>query len=199
MDPLLFPVATACYFYGAIPFSYVFTYLASGKRIYEAGSRNIGVANTFVVGGLVAGLLTVCSEASKVFVCIAAADVLFGGSIDIVLLFVFSAFLGTLFSVFLKGRGSVGSTMQAFALLMLTTPTAIVFFVTIGVGYWLVKDKKRVPVIAETLLPVILLVIEQTVGWVLFGLCTALLFLLKYATREDDVEYLPWKGGLNRA
>jgi glycerol-3-phosphate acyltransferase PlsY len=199
MDALLFPVTAACYFYGAIPFSYVFTYLTSGKRIYEAGSRNVGVANAFVVGGIAAGLLTVCGELSKVLVCIAVADVLFGGSTNVVLLFVFSAFVGTLFSVFLKGRGSVGSTMQAFALLILTTPTAIVFFVTIGVGYWLVKDKKHVPLIAETLLPVIILVIEQTVGWVLFGLCTALLFLLKYATREDDVEYLPWKGGLNRA
>jgi hypothetical protein len=71
MDALLLPLTAACYLYGAIPFSYVFTYLASGKRIYEAGSRNIGVANTFVVGGMIAGLLTVCSEISKVVVCIA--------------------------------------------------------------------------------------------------------------------------------
>jgi acyl phosphate:glycerol-3-phosphate acyltransferase len=199
MDPLLFPVIAACYLYGAIPFSYVFTYLASGKRIYEAGSRNIGVSNAFVVGGLLAGLLTVCSEVSKVLVCIAAAGVLFGGSINIVLLLVFSAFVGTLFPVFLRGRGSVGSTMQGFSLLILSTPTAIVFCVTIGVTYWLLKDKQRVPIIAEALLPVILLVTEQTVGWVLFGLSTASLFLLQYRKRHDDVEYLPWRGGLNRA
>jgi len=199
MDPLLLPVAAACYLYGAIPFSYVFTYLASGKRIYEAGSRNVGVSNAFVVGGLIAGSLTVCGEVSKVLECIAAADMLFGGSIDIVLLLVFSAFVGTLFPVFLWGRGSVGSTMQGFALLILSTPTAVVFCITIGVTYWLLKDKQRVPIIAEALLPVILLFTEQTVGWVLFGLCTASLFLLQYRKRHDDVEYLPWRGGLNRA
>jgi glycerol-3-phosphate acyltransferase PlsY len=199
MDALLLPLTAACYLYGAIPFSYVFTYLASGKRIYEAGSRNIGVANTFVVGGMIAGLLTVCSEISKVVVCIAAAYVLFAGSTDVVLLLVFSAFVGTQFSVFLKGRGSVGSTMQGFALLVLSPLTAIVFFVTIAVAYWLLKIKQGVPIIAEAILPVILLVTEQTVGWVLFGLGTALLFLLKYAIRRDDVEYLPWRGGRNRA
>jgi acyl phosphate:glycerol-3-phosphate acyltransferase len=199
MDLLLFPIATACYFYGAIPFSYAFTHLASGKRIYEAGSRNVGVANAFVVGGIAAGLLTVCGELSKVVVCIAAAYLLFEGSTDVLLLLVFSAFVGTQFSVFLKGRGSVGSTMQGFALLILSPPTAIIFFVTIAVAYWLLKIKQGVPIIAEALLPVILLGTEQTVGWVLFGLCTALLFLLKYAVRQDDVAYLPWKGGLSRA
>jgi hypothetical protein len=83
--------------------------------------------------------------------------------------------------------------------LVLSPLTAIVFFVTIAVAYWLLKIKQGVPIIAEAILPVILLVTEQTVGWVLFGLGTALLFLLKYAIRRDDVEYLPWRGGRNRA
>ena len=53
------------YLYGSIPFGYIATYIIKGKKLTEEGTGNVGVTNTFKVGGTGAGIVTILGEISK--------------------------------------------------------------------------------------------------------------------------------------
>src|SRR6056297_2677882 len=65
MNSYYLTIAISAYLYGAIPFGFIFTWLFTGKKVYDYSTRTIGVANTFTVGGKKAGYLTVIGESSK--------------------------------------------------------------------------------------------------------------------------------------
>lgn len=192
MDPLLFPVAIACYLYGAIPFGYVFTYLASGKRIYEGGSRNVGVANAFYAGGLAAGLLTVCGEVSKVIVPAGSAMYLFPGNTTVMLAFILSSFIGTNFSLFLKGKGGLGATIELWTLLFFSPYSAITLGTLFLVVYGITKNTYYTVMTTQIFLPIVLLILERSAAWAAFGTVILIVFLLKYRPDRDDFAYWRW-------
>ncbi len=78
--PLLF------YLYGSLPFAHVFTYLKTGKRIYEENSRNVGVANSYNTAGMLVGTLTVIGEISKGLLPLLVSFLWFSFSLDVSLL-----------------------------------------------------------------------------------------------------------------
>jgi glycerol-3-phosphate acyltransferase PlsY len=192
MDTLLFPVAIACYLYGAIPFGYVFTYLASGKRIYEGGSQNVGVANAFHTGGIVAGLLTVFGEVSKVIVPAGSAMYLFPHNTTVMLVFILSSFMGTNFSVFLKGKGGLGATIELWTLLFFSPYSAITLGAVFLIAYRVTKDTYYTVMITQAFLPVVLFIFERSVAWASFGAVILMVFLLKYRRSRDDFAYWRW-------
>lgn len=49
--------------YGSIPFAIISTYVLKREIICERGTRNVGVADAFMVGGLLVGFLTVLGDA----------------------------------------------------------------------------------------------------------------------------------------
>ena len=150
MGPLLAVIALS-YLFGAIPFAYLYFRFVRGVRLTEAGTGTIGIINSFAVGGVAATAVTVLGEISKAAMAGVFAFNVGDGSVPTILAAVFAAFIGTNYSVFLKGRGGKGATV------LLWGQGFITFWVPITVG-----------IIAGLLLLVSKWWIEIKRGWVLF-------------------------------
>jgi glycerol-3-phosphate acyltransferase PlsY len=183
------------YFYGALPYAYLVTYLIKRKNLGEEGTGNIGVTNAFKVGGYVVGIITVLGEISKAFVPIFIAHRLFPGNVNLTLLFVYCALIGTSFSIFLKGKGSKASTVALWSLLILS-PYALLTLLTL----WIVILKiagdnvliKKIPLL---FIPIVIFIFEQDLIFTFFGFLTSLLFFLNSFKRKDDfIHYGIFKG-----
>ena len=74
------------YLYGSIPFSLIFTYILTGKRLDTSGTGNIGVANAFGAGGLICGFLSVLADASKGLLPVLIANYIYNGSLFLIIL-----------------------------------------------------------------------------------------------------------------
>jgi acyl-phosphate glycerol 3-phosphate acyltransferase len=174
------------YAYGSVPFALIFTYFIKGEIIYEKGTRNVGVANAFWVGGLPAGFLTVVGETSKALLPLFVSNYYFDGDLVTSLFFVFSAILGTNFSVFLKGRGGMGRTVLICTLLILAPISVLILGALWLIVYKVSKDSYNSSIINNSLIPVILLSLEQSVPLALFGLAGATLFYLNFDKSRDE-------------
>ncbi|MFB0514532.1 MAG: glycerol-3-phosphate acyltransferase, partial [Candidatus Bathyarchaeia archaeon] len=184
LDILL--LASIFYFYGSIPFAFIFTYLLQGKVIYRKGTRNVGVANTFMVAGLPAGFLTVAGEVSKAVLPLVVGNLYYSDDLVISLIFIFSAIIGTNFSVFLKGKGGMGSTILLWTLATLSPYSLLLFFAVSIFAFLATKNSYYTSIIAHLLLPAEIFLIERSTPFTIFGLSTAILFLSKYNRSRDD-------------
>ena len=174
------------YIYGSIPFAFIFTYMTKGEIIYKKGTKNVGVANAFGVGGLLAGFLTVMGETSKALLPLIVSNYYFDGDLTTSLIFIFSTMLGTSFSIFLKGKGSMGRTILIWTLLILAPISAILLGATWLVIYKICKDSYYSSIINNFLIPVVLLSIEQSILFAIFGLSVATLFYFNFDKSRDD-------------
>ncbi len=186
IEPLF--LAPIFYVYGSIPFALVFTYLIKGEVIYEKSTRNVGVANTFMVGGLLAGFLTVAGELSKTVFPLIVTSLFFGGDIVLSLVFVFSTIIGTNFSIFLKGRGGKGTTILIWTLAILSPYSLILVSVISVFAFIVTRYSYYTSIITYLLVPLTLFLVEQSIPFVAFGLSVAILFIFKYNRRRDDFE-----------
>jgi glycerol-3-phosphate acyltransferase PlsY len=186
------------YLYGAIPFSYIATYLTTGKNLGKEGTGNVGVTNAFKVGGKLAGITTVIGEISKALLPIYLGHYFFAGDLTITLLFVYCTLIGTNFSIFLKGKGGRGSTVALWSLLILS-PYSLILLLML----WLPVIKlsrgnltiKRIP---PFFIPIVIFLVERDIYFSLFGLLTSFLFCLSsYVKKDDFVEYGILHGRLN--
>jgi len=184
LDILL--LASIFYFYGSIPFAFIFTYLLKGQVIYRKGTRNVGVANTFMVAGLPAGFLTVAGEVSKAVFPLVVGNLYYSDDLVISLIFIFSAIIGTNFSVFLKGKGGMGSTILLWTLATLSPYSLLLFFAVSIFAFVATKNSYYTSIIAHLLLPAEIFLIERSTPFTIFGLSTAILFLSKYNRSRDD-------------
>lgn len=174
------------YTYGAIPYAYLATYLIKKKNLTQEGTGNIGVTNAFKVGGNTVGIITILGEISKAIVPIIIGYRFFPGNLAVTLLFVYCAFIGTSFSIFLKGRGSKASTVAMWSMLILS-PYALVTLLALwtvilkiaGDNFWL----KKIPLL---FIPIVIFIIERDLTFTLFGCLTSILFFLNSYKRKDD-------------
>jgi len=177
------------YMYGSIPFALIFTYVLKREIIYERGTGKVGVANTFMVGGLLAGFLTVLGDVSKVILALIVSSLYFNNDFTISLVLIFSAILGTNFSVFLKGKGDMGTTMLIWTLAFLSPFSLILFFGIATFVFTATRDSYYTSVIVHSSVPVVLILIERSIPFAIFGLLVAILFVSKYRRGRDEFEH----------
>ena len=187
MDAVLF--AMLSYLYGSIPFGYIATYIIKGKRLTEEGTGNVGVTNTYKVGGTGAVIVTIIGEISKAIVPIAIAKTLFPGSQPITFLFVFCSLVGTSFSAFLKGRGGKGSTAAFWSIFILSRYSCFVLLGTWIILALLARSSIHIKKLQLICIPCIICLVERDVAFTLFGLLTSVLFFLTTYLRKDDFTY----------
>ena len=174
------------YFYGAIPYAHIATYLLKRKNLSKEGTGNIGVTNAFKVGGYAVATITVLGETSKALVPLFLAHRFFSGNLYLSLLFVYLSLVGTSFSLFLKGKGGKGSTVAMWSLLILSPYSLFTLLalwmviIKVSRGNFLVK---RIPLL---FIPIIIYFFERDVLFALFGLLTSILFYLNSYRRKDD-------------
>lgn len=187
MDYLVF--ALISYLYGSIPFAYVAARFIAKKDLSREGSRNVGVTNAFKTGGLLSGILTVIGEISKALVPIFLGKYVFQSNLPATLLLVFCSFLGSMFSIYLKGKGGKGSTVMIWSLLVLSPFSLVIITLLWFVVYRLSKYYSSIKRIWLPCVPVVLYLIEQDVAFTLFGLFYSVCWYLKSLKSIDDLAY----------
>ena len=174
------------YLYGALPYAYIATYLIKRKHLGDEGTGNIGVTNAFKVGGTAAGIITVLGEISKAFLPVFIAHRFFHGNLNLTLLFVYCALIGTSFSIFLKGKGSKATTVGLWSLLILS-PYALLTLLLLGALTLKIAGNnvfiKKIPLL---FIPLVIFIFEQNLIFTLFGFLTSILFFLNSFKRKDD-------------
>ncbi|HNU36088.1 MAG TPA: glycerol-3-phosphate acyltransferase, partial [Methanomassiliicoccales archaeon] len=106
------------YLYGSIPYATLVSRKLVGKRMEEEGSGSVGVANTYMNAGMLAGSLTVAGEVSKGLLPLLLSYLYFDYSILASALFLSASLLGTNFSVYNKLLGGMGTTMVLWSMLV---------------------------------------------------------------------------------
>ena len=187
MDAVLF--AMLSYLYGSIPFGYLATYIIKGKRLTEEGTGNVGVTNTFKVGGTAAGIVTILGEISKAIVPIVTANTLFPGSQPVTFLFVFCSLVGTSFSAFLKGKGGKGSTAAFWSIFLLSRYACFILLGTWIILALLARSSIHIKKLQLICIPCVIYLVERDAAFTLFGLLTSVLFFLTTYLRKDDFTY----------
>ena len=182
-------LAAAAYLYGSIPFAYLATYLLKRKSLTQAGTGNVGVTNAWHVGGLGAVLITLLGEASKAFVVLGLAGYFYPGQIYVKLLLVVVAFVGTNFSVFLHWRGGRGTTMLIWSIGLLSPLSLLVLIGIAALCFFLARRYPRCRPLWSWFIPVVILLVEQHLGFALFGLLVSLLIFLKSRVSQPDTVY----------
>ena len=181
---------TALFIYGSIPFAFIFTFLFTRKKLNETGTGNIGVANAFGVGGLAVGFLTVLGDASIGILPLLVSHFFYSGSIVMSLLFITVGIIGHAFSFFLKGRGGQGDTILMWALLILSPYTFLLYVGIAGIAYILIRRRRRLSKsLGYAFLPLEILLIEQNLAFIVFGVFMALLYILRYNPQRSDYNY----------
>ena len=185
------------YCYGALPYAYLATYIIKRKNLGEEGTGNIGVTNAFKVGGTAVGIITVLGEISKAFVPIFIAHRLFPGNLNLTLLFVFCALIGTSFSIFLKGKGSKATTVGLWSLLILSPYALLTLLLLGGFTLKIAGNNVLIKKIPFLFIPLVIFLFEQNLIFTLFGFLTTILFFLNSFKRKDDfIHYGIFKGKL---
>jgi len=114
----------AAYLLGSIPWGLVLARLFSGVNVRQAGSKNIGAFNVYRLAGRRLGIWTLVGDLAKGAVPVLAASYFLGGprwqdeaAVGGVAL---AAFLGHVYSVFLRFRGGKGVATAAGCILVLS-------------------------------------------------------------------------------
>jgi glycerol-3-phosphate acyltransferase PlsY len=179
--------ALFAYLYGAVPFAYMATYLFRRKKITEAGTRNVGVINAFRTGGVAAVILTILGEVSKSLFCVGLAELLFPGQDYAKLLAVFAAFVGTNFSIFLRGGGGRGSTMLMWSIALISFPSFLALAVIICLCTLMARVNVRLKSLWFWFLPAVLYLVERDWAFLLFGVFVAAVIFFKGRHSQDDL------------
>jgi glycerol-3-phosphate acyltransferase PlsY len=183
-------LALAAYLYGSIPFAHLATYLLRGKPITREGTGNVGVINAYGVGGVWAVVITLAGEISKSLFAIGLARLLYPDSVYVGLLLVFAAFLGTNFSVFLRGHGGRGSTMLMWSLALISVPAFLILIALILLFFGLSRLDIRLKSLWAWFVPVVLWLVTRDWVFALFGiLVTAVIFVNGRRSKDDLVYY----------
>jgi len=189
--------AIACYLYGSIPFALIFTYLFKREVLSRRGSRNIGVANAFGVGGLGAGFSTVAGEISKMVFPLTLTHFFYGDDVATTVVLVFISILGANFSIFLKGRGGMGTTILIFTLLVLSPYTFLVFAGVFIVLLFTTRRTYITALVGNALLPLEIYLVERHIPFAIFGLLTAALYCIRYDRTASDTAFYGRLGRFN--
>jgi acyl phosphate:glycerol-3-phosphate acyltransferase len=181
--PILF------YVYGSLPFAYIFTYLKTGKRIYEENSTNVGVANSYNTAGMLVGTLTVIGEISKGLLPLLMSYLLFGYSLEVTAYLLIGSLLGTNFSIFLKLKGGMGTTMMLWSFLFISPLLLLAILVLMVVCLKFMKKTYHVAPFVYAMAPILALTIDGRLTVVLLALYVAALYIIKFRPEMDDFRY----------
>ncbi len=177
------------YMYGSLPFAYIFTYLKTGKRIYEENSTNVGVANSYNTAGMLVGTLTVIGEISKGLLPLLVSFLFFGYSLDVSAYLLIGSLLGTNFSLFLRLKGGMGTTMMLWSFLFLSPVLLLTILVLMVVCLKFMKKTYHVAPFVYGMAPILALIIDGRMTLVLLALYVAALYIVKFRPEMDDFRY----------
>ncbi len=182
-------VALCAYIYGSLPFAYLATYLVARRSLTQEGTGNVGVINAFRTGGVPAVALTLLGEFSKPPLCVGLAQLIFPGQDAVKLLAVFAAFVGTNFSLFLRGRGGRGSTMLMWSIALISFYSFLILGAITGLCFLLARIDVRLKSLWFWAIPAVLYLVEREPAFLAFGILVVVVIYLKGRGSQDDLVY----------
>ena len=181
--------AMTVYLYGSIPYALIATYLIKKRNLAQEGTGNIGITNSFKVGGTAVGIITLIGEISKAVFPILIAEFLFDGNLKVTLLFVYLSFLGTSFSIFLKGKGGKGSTVAIWSLMILSPYACMILLSLWTVIVLISKNNPVIKTIPLILIPIIFHIFENDVYLTIFCVFLSSTIFINNRMKLDDYKY----------
>ncbi|QPJ66466.1 MAG: glycerol-3-phosphate 1-O-acyltransferase PlsY [Candidatus Nitrohelix vancouverensis] len=171
------------YFLGSIPFGVV---VARSQKInlQEHGSGNIGATNAGRVLGKKAGLITLTGDVLKGIAAVAIADIWLGTSIAIALAGLF-AFIGHLFSVFLKFKGGKGVATGIGILAYAMPFTALSAIGIFGASLWVCRYVSLSSILASLSAPVFALFFHEPSPYVYLSTIVSLLIIARHRSNIE--------------
>ncbi|MGD9047333.1 MAG: glycerol-3-phosphate acyltransferase, partial [Anaerolineae bacterium] len=147
------------------------------------------IINAYRAGGVLAVVLTLLGDLSKVLVSVGLAELLFPGQDYVKLLGILAAFVGTNFSIFLRGRGGRGSTMLMWSIALVSLWSCLVMCVIMGLCFLLARVDVRLKSLWIWLLPAVLYLVERDWGFLIFGILVVVVIYVKGRRSLDDLVY----------
>jgi glycerol-3-phosphate acyltransferase PlsY len=182
-------VAVVAYIYGSIPFAYLATYLTRRKALTEEGTGNVGIINAYRAGGVPAVVFTLLGDLSKVLASVGLAELLFPGQDYVKLLGILAGFVGTNFSIFLRGRGGRGSTMLMWSIALVSLWSCLVMCAIMFLCFLLARVDVRLKSLWIWFLPAVLFLVERDWVFLIFGILLAIVIYVQGRRSLDDLVY----------
>jgi glycerol-3-phosphate acyltransferase PlsY len=182
-------VALCTYIYGSIPFAYLATYLFTRRSLTKEGTGNVGVINAFRTGGVLAVVLTLLGELSKAPFSVGLAQLIFPGQDAVKLVAILAAFIGTNYSLFLRGKGGRGSTMLMWSIALVSFHSFLILGAITGLCFILARLDVRLKSLWFWAIPVVLYLVERELAFLVFGLLVVVVIYLKGRGSKDDLVY----------
>ena len=180
--------AAAFYLYGSIPYAALVSRRLVGKKIEEEGSGSVGVANTYMNAGMLAGSLTVAGEVSKGLLPLLISYLYFDYSILASAVFLAASLLGTNFSVYNRLLGGMGTTMVLWSLLIVSPLSFLGILIVLFASYFLIKDTYWMTVITYASGPLVVLIADGRWPLIGFAVFAAAIYILKFRRSMDEFE-----------
>ena len=177
------------YLYGSVPFAYITTFLFKKRNLAKEGTGNIGITNAFKVGGYPVAIITVCGETSKAILPILAAKYFFGSDLPITLLLLYLSFLGTCFSVFLKGKGGKGTAVAVWGLLILSPYACIILLLIWAIFVLAANNNPIIKSIPLVFIPIIFHFAEKDFYFTTFCILLSITIFINSKIKLDDYKY----------
>ena len=166
------------YVLGSIPFGVLFA-RAKNIDLNDHGSRNIGATNVTRVLGKKLGVLTLLGDAFKGWLAVALASLILNDPVTIAGAG-FMAFLGHLFSVFLKFKGgkgvAIGLGIHLYLMPTVTLATIAIFAITL----WISKYVSLSSMFAASTLPIFGIFMKIPFPYIFMSLSIAILVIFKH-------------------
>lgn len=157
------------YVCGSIPFGLVLTRAAGTSDLRLIGSGNIGATNVLRTGRKDLATLTLLFDLLKGAVAVLTVAH-FAPGYSLELFAALGAFLGHLFPVWIGFKGGKGVATFLGCLLAVAWQAGLVFIIVWLVIAFLTRYSSAAALIASALTPIVLLVMGQTGGALMFGL-----------------------------
>ena len=166
------------YFMGSIPFGVLFA-RAQKINLQEHGSRNIGATNVSRILGKKAGIFTLLGDTFKGWLAILLAYLFLTDPYDIAVAG-FTAFLGHLFSVFIKFKGGKGVAIGlGIHLYIMPIPTLMAIGV-FALTLWVLNYVSLSSICSSIALPIFGILTNVPVPFICMSLGIAIMVVLKH-------------------
>jgi acyl phosphate:glycerol-3-phosphate acyltransferase len=181
---MIYLVLITAYLMGSLPFGYIMSKFVLKTDIRQHGSGNIGATNVLRVVGWRAALPVFILDALKGFLAVAIARSI-SDAPAVFLAAGFLAMLGHSYPIFLGFKGGkaaataigVMAALSGWALLILALVAVAIVAATRYVSLG--------SIIGAMLIPIIFLILGFNMPYVVFGIATALLIILRHKANID--------------
>jgi glycerol-3-phosphate acyltransferase PlsY len=181
MDILL--IGIVCYLMGSIPFGFILTKIFLKKDIRKIGSGNIGATNALRTGNKIIGYSTLILDILKAVVPVIYVKIFYQ---DLLYIASLCAFLGHVFTIWLKFKGGKGVATYVGILFTINFYLGIVFTISWCVTFFVSKFSSLSSLVGALSVPVYLLILTQIDQVIFF----TIMFVLIFFTHRENIKRL---------